>query len=78
MKFYLRNIGITLTVIAIVLSLFDFLSKCRFLLENYLIIFETRIAAKPNINITKLFSSKKSKSARTIAITVRVIPIFLR
>ena len=43
-----------------------------------LIIFDTRIAANPIINITKLFSNKKSKSARTIAITVRVIPIFLR
>ena len=32
MKFYFRNIGITLTVIAIVLALFDFL------LENNLVI----------------------------------------
>jgi hypothetical protein len=32
MKFYLRNIGFTLTVIAVVLALFDFL------LENNLVI----------------------------------------
>ena len=37
MKVYLRNIGITLTVIAIVLALFDFL------LENNLANINTRI-----------------------------------
>ena len=39
MKFYLRNIGITLTVIAIVLTLFDFL------LENNLVILILGLAA---------------------------------
>ena len=39
MKFYLRNIGIALTVIAIVLALFDFL------LENNLVILILGLAA---------------------------------
>ena len=39
MKVYLRNIGITLTVIAIVLALFDFL------LENNLVILILGLAA---------------------------------
>ena len=39
MKFYLRNIWITLTVIAIVLALFDFL------LENNLVILILGLAA---------------------------------
>ena len=47
-------------------------------MSDHLIIFDTRIAANPSVNITKLFSNKKSKSARTIAITVKVNPIFLR
>ena len=43
MKFYLRNIGFTLTVIAIVLALFDFL------LENNLVIFDTMVSGNSSI-----------------------------